>query len=97
MNTEIKETYEGTTVTVEFLTGRPLRRSHLGKHWPIVTQCIIKFNGLVIGVGEAVKHENDTDNPAYGKRCAAKKAFNDPKCKLWREMRTRLWSKILAS
>ena len=61
---EIKEIYDQHTFTVEFLVGRPIRRSH-----------IIKLNGLVIGVGEAVKHEKETHNPYYGRLKAAKKAF----------------------
>lgn len=92
---EIKDTYDHSTVTVEFTYGRPYRRTHMGKHWPITTQCVIKRDGLVIGVGEAVKHEKDTNNLKYGRKYAAMKAFNQAKFKTHKEQRTRLWKQIL--
>jgi len=95
MNTDIFEIHEGNKYTVEFLTGKPIRFSHKGKHWPLTTQCIIKRNDLIIGMGEAVKHENDTNNLQYGRVYAAKKAFNQASVRTWPELRTRLWKQIL--
>lgn len=92
---EIKETYEGITFTVEFAVGHPLRRSHKGKHWPPTTQCTIKRDGLVIGLGDVVKHDKEINNPYYGKIKAAKKAFKHAEVSIWREMRQRLWKQIL--
>lgn len=92
----IKLQDEGHIFTVDFITGRPIRFSHKGKHWPITTQCIIKHNDLVVGIGEVIKHENEKDNPRYGRIYAAKKAFKSSNCKIWREMRERLWKEILA-
>ena len=88
---------EGHTYSVEFLVGRPYRRSHKGKHWPVTTQCIIRDNGLVIGIGEAVKHELETHNPHYGRVKAAKKAFENSKLngKIWRGIRENFWKEIL--
>ncbi len=83
----------GHIFSVDFITGFPIRFSHRGKHWPVTTQCIIKHNGLVIGIGEVVKHENEINNPQYGKVNAARKAFKGTK--IWREMRERLWKEIL--
>ena len=93
MNTEIKETSDSSTFTVEFNIGAPIRFSYKGKHWPKTTQCIIKLNGLIVGFGEAVKHENDSDNAQYGRVYAAKKAFKN--ASIWPEMRTKLWKQIL--
>lgn len=92
---ENKTEYEGTNYTVEFLTGRPLRMTHKGKHWPITTQCIIKRGYLVIGVGEVVKHEKDPENPQYAKVYAAKKAFANAGHVLWPALRKKLWAQIL--
>lgn len=86
---------EGLTFTVEFTTGRPLRRNQFGKHWPLTTQCVVKRNGLVIGVGEVVKHEKDKENPKYARMYSAKKAFANADRKIWAEERTRLWKQIL--
>ncbi len=92
---EIKEEYEGRIFTVEFVSGWVFKKSHVGKHWPIATQCIVKRDGLIIGLGEVVKHEKDKDDPQYAKNFAAKKAFENAKYKIWRDVRTRLWTKIL--
>lgn len=89
----ISETYKGTTYSVEFHIGHPLRWSPKGKHWPKTTQCVIKQGDLVIGVGEVVKHAKDNENPKYARMYAAKKAF--AKTQLWTEIRQRLWQQIL--
>lgn len=95
METEIFEIYEGTKYSVEFLTGKTFRKCHVGKHWPLTTQCVIKKDGLIIGIGEVVKHHNDVENPQYGKVYSAKKAFNQASRQTWPELRTRLWKQIL--
>lgn len=92
---EIKDTYEGSIVSVEFTVGHPYRVTHKGKHWPIVTQCIIKRDGLIIGLGEAVKHVNDDYSPKHGRKYAAIKAFKQAGFKTWKEQRARLWKQIL--
>jgi len=93
MAADIVEEYEGQTFSVEFVTGHPLRWSPKGKHWPKTTQCILRHNKLIIGFGEAIKHEKDKDDPKYARAYAAKKAFANTK--IWREMRVKLWNKIL--
>lgn len=94
MNNNIQEEYENHIFKVEFITSMPLRRSHRGKHWPKTTQCIIYDGQRIIGLGEVVKHEKDPDNPKYARINSAKKAFNN--CGgLWKEIRTKLWKKIL--
>ena len=92
---DIKAEYEGSVYTVEFLVAQKFNMCHLGKHWPITTQCVVKRNGFVIGVGEVVKHAKDTDNPYYGRIYSAKKAFAKANRQIWREMRERLWKQIL--
>lgn len=89
----IIEEYEGNIIKVEFIQSRNMRRSHLGKHWPITTQCVIYHNNRIIALGEVVKHDKDKDNAKYAVRNAAKKAFANTR--LWKEIRTRLWNKIL--
>lgn len=89
----IQEEYEGSVYTIEFLQGHPLRKNCYGKTWNKVTQCIIKKDNLIIGTGEVIKHANDTDNIKYAKSKSAKKAFKQTR--LWKEIRTRLWNKIL--
>lgn len=92
----LKTEYEGTVFTLEFAVGRPLRVAHKGKHWPITTQCTIKRDGLIVGVGEVVKHEKDTNNPKYAKVYATKKAFKNAGYKIWKELRVNFWKQILA-
>ena len=92
---EYKETYQGKVFTVNFMIGHPMRFSHKGKHFPITTQCVIKRNNFVIGIGEAVKHEKDANNPLQGRIKSAKKAFLNADSKVWRELRERLWKQIL--
>ncbi len=85
--------------SVEFITGRRLRVYPVGrandKNWPTTTQCIIKKNGLIIGLGEVVKHINDKENPQYARTYAAKKAFKNADRVMWRELREKLWYEIL--
>lgn len=92
---KLTEIYEGSTYTVEFASSRPQRSTYKGKYYPITTQCVIKCNELVIGVGEVVKHEKDNNNPLYAKSYAAKKAFKNTGYKTWRELRERFWKQII--
>lgn len=92
-NKTIIEDYEGMIIKVEFLVSHNLRWSHKGKHWPKTTQCVIYCNNRIIGLGESVKHYLDNDNDKYAMTYAAKKAFT--RARLWKEMRARIWSKIL--
>lgn len=95
-NKIIQEDYEGIVFSVEFISGRPLKRSHKGKHWPLTTQCIIRKNNLIISIGEVTKHENEKENPFFARVKSAKKAFNQlDGMQVWREMRERIWKQIL--
>lgn len=87
---------EHNIFTVEFVTSRPLRMYHPGKAWPITTQCVLKKGNLIIGVGQAVKHEKDNDNPVHGRKVAAQKAFLAAEHKIWKEIRIEFWEQILA-
>jgi len=94
MSKEITHTNEkGSTYTVEFLVRRLMQVTHKGKHWPKTTQCVVKRNGLIIGIGSVTKHETDKDNPKYAKMYATKKAFAN--AQLWESERTALWKQIL--
>ncbi|TDO21906.1 hypothetical protein [Pedobacter duraquae] len=81
------------TYTVEFLTGNPFR--HIpgqGKHWPKVTQCVIKIDGLIVSKSEVCKHSTEIDNPDFAKRLALKKAFkNYP---FSRNLRVKFWNSL---
>lgn len=87
--------HEGSTFSVEFNYGSPLRWSHKGKHWPHTTQCVIKLNDLIIGIGDVIKHEKDKNNPKYARMYAAKKAFKNSEAHIWLEVREALWKQIL--
>ena len=88
--------YDFRQYKVEFKTGNPLRYYHPGKTYPKTTQCIITRQGLVIGIGEVVKHHIDVDNPEYAMRAAMKKALmtETGRLKLWKELRTALWAEL---
>jgi len=53
------------------------------------------MGALVIGVGEVVKHDKDTDNPKYARMYAAKKAFKNAEKQMWSGLREKLWKQIL--
>jgi hypothetical protein len=89
----IKEIHEGYSYTVDFTTARVRRNNSRGKAWPLVTQCVIYKENLIIGIGEVVKHAKDEDNPKIARLKAAKKAFS--RTAIWRELRTKLWKQIL--
>lgn len=92
------EQQEWRTVTVEFIVGKPQRRyAQLGKSWPTTTQCLVKIDGLVVGLGMAVKHTNDVENPLHGRKIAAQKAFAVARYNLYKETRIRLWKQILGN
>ncbi len=80
------------TVKVVFLVSHNQRRTYMGKCWPKTTQCVVYQNDRIVSIGEVVKHERDKDNPQFARIQAAKKAF---KKLLWKELRTKLWKKIL--
>lgn len=88
--------HEGSTFTVEFNYGNPLRMTPQGKHWPLTTQCVIKVNNLVVGVGDVVKDGRDENNPKYARMYAAKKAFKNSSAHFWSEVRKALWKQILS-
>lgn len=87
--------YEGHTFTVEFVTGHPMRFSQKGKHWPLTTQCIVKRDNLIIGIGNAVKHDIDKHNEQYAYSISAKKAFTNAGCNIWKSVRTNLYRQFL--
>jgi len=96
MTKEITYTFEGLIFSIEFLVGHPMQITHKGKHWAKTTQCVVKRNGLVIGLGSVTKHENDKDNPKYARMYATKKAFANAEYKIWSPVRKALWEQILA-
>lgn len=84
---------EGKKYTLEFRVGYPYRRSHKGKHWPKVTQCLIYLDGLLVSQSEVTKHANDADNQDFANKLAAKKAFAT--APVWKELRNEFWKQIL--
>lgn len=47
----------------------------IGKCWPITTQCILFYNGLVLDFASVTKHNFDTHNPEYAHRLVTKKVL----------------------
>lgn len=92
---EIIIKYDYHVFSVEFLTGHPLKRYWNAKYWPRVTQCVIKKDGLIIGIGEVVKHDRDIDNPRHGRLFAAKKAFKEANIKCWWLPKLELFTEVL--
>ena len=84
---------QGFTLKIVFSVSHNYRKSSWGKHWPKTTQCIVYKNDQIVSIGEVVKHELDKDNPYFARVLAAKKALKN--AKLWKELRTKLWDKIL--
>lgn len=50
-------------IKLVFSRRRRLKYTHLGKGWPIHTQCLLYSNGLVDAVSTIVKHAKDEDSP----------------------------------
>lgn len=96
METILTEKYEHLTFTLEFISSRPLRQYYKGKSWPITTQCVIKRDGWIIGIGEVVKHNKDIDNSVYARKASAKKAFIAADRRIWREVREMFWKQMLS-
>lgn len=79
-----REEIDGIEFTLEFTTTHNKKYyAGIGKSWPETTQCIIKKNGEIISVGTAVRHNNDSNKPEYGRTYAAKKAFAGTR--LWKD------------
>ena len=66
---------ESLVIELVFITKRRLKYSHLGKSWPIHTQCLLFSNGLLNHFETIVKHEKDKDNPIYANRLVAEKCI----------------------
>lgn len=61
------------------------------KSYPKHTQCLCFINGLIVGFGEVIKHENDIDNQNFAYKLATKKVINNINCKF---IRKELWGKL---
>ncbi len=48
---------------------------HIGKCWPIHTQCLLYYNGLLESFGTVIKHNVDEHDSFYAYREATKKAL----------------------
>lgn len=79
-------------ITLELMRHTGLKRTHLGKHWPISTNCLLKINGKPVRIGEVTKHVNDPDDMNMGFRLAAFKALEHFSSK---SIRGDLWKLIL--
>jgi len=96
-NFDFFDEVNGHLYSIEFLIGFPYKRYWRDKYFPKTTQCIIKMDNLVIGIGEVVKHQKDKDNTRHGKLFAAKKAFiaAEQKGKMFPQIRAKLLKEIL--
>lgn len=97
IKTVVIDVLDSITFTIEFIIARPLRRNHRSIHTPKTTQCLVYQDGLLLGFGTVVKHENDVDNQDVANVNAAKIAFqnafpnSDPDS---RAIRTELWKAL---
>lgn len=76
-----------------YITGYRLRGYRGDKSRPKVTQCLLFYNGLLIGYGEVVKCDKDKDNTKFAQMLATKKVMNlipfrDVRCKIWNLLKT---------
>ena len=93
---EISYTSQDKSIEVRlvYIVKRRLRfYKGIGKSWPKHTQCLAFVNGLIVGYGEVIKHENDADNPNFAYKEATKKVMGKINIK---SIRQELW-KILHS
>lgn len=73
MKTEYKE--ENLEYTMEFKVSRRFHNYRgYGKTYPLVTQCVIKNKGFIVGIGNATLHAADEYDELTGNREAFKKA-----------------------
>lgn len=76
-------------IKLVFSRVRPLiHYKHIGKSWPITTQCLLFVNERLVNCGEAIKHANDDDNTKLGAMIACKKALQKMNLKF---VRKELW------
>lgn len=62
-------------VELAFIRARRLKYTHLGKGYPIHTQCLLFSNGILDSSSTIVKHEKDADNEKEAYLIAAKIAI----------------------
>lgn len=65
------------------------------KYWPKHTQCLLFYNGLLLGFGGVVKHERDLDNQNLAYKLATKKVidkihFQFIRKELWKMLDTKI-------
>lgn len=63
----------------------------LGKRPVYVTQVLLKVNGKIKGLGEAVKHYQDDHNLKYACVYATKKIINKV---IFKDVRKKLWNEL---
>ena len=63
----------------------------IGKSYPVLTQCILKINGVLRGFGEVTKHHQDEHNLKYACVYATKKIINKV---VFKDTRKILWNEL---
>jgi hypothetical protein len=73
---DVEYTTSDKSIYVKMTFTRVQRKKiyHVGKSWPIHTQCVISVNGLVESFATVVKHNIDEDNPQFAYKIASRKA-----------------------
>lgn len=79
-------------ITLKLHRHSSLRMSHLGKHWPVQTHCVLEINGRATFISNVTKHADDWDDRNFGYRLAASKVISRVKVKT---IRKDLWQKVL--
>lgn len=85
---------ESIEIKLVYITSRRKLKYYkaYGKAWPRITQCLMFYNGLIVGFGEVVKHQSDVDNVEFAMRLATKRVLSKLPSKL---LRTDIWKLVL--
>lgn len=80
--------------TINWVQGSRLRHIYgVGSCFSLVTQCTISKHGLIIGLGDVVRHFRDEDDFEVAKFESFKKAV---KGMTWKSNRTKLFKRIIS-
>ena len=93
MEINYKTDDESIDIKLLYIVKQKLTRYRKDKYWPKHTQCLLFYNGLLLGFGEVIKHEKDSDNQSLAYKLATKKVMD----KIFLPyIRRELWKKLIA-
>jgi len=92
MEITYKSKDESIEIKLVYIVKHRFHRYSIGKSWPKHTQCLLFVDGLLLGFGEVVKHNQDEDNQEFAYKKATQKILHLINL---REIRKELWNKVL--